>query len=209
MKTALRIEACRLRREQGKSIKQIAQLLEVSPSSVSIWVRGIALTDDQHVLLDQQNPAVNGALRSRKRKDRGEESKYHRLCPIAHIDRVKRARIAEAAVLFRLVLNGFDPYGTAFDGEKYDWIVAVPETGKLVTLQVKWASRRKQGLPFIKLRCSDGRGKSRSYRKGEFDFIVGYDLFTDTAYIFKYEDVINKRVISIRPAAAERWDLLR
>lgn len=209
MKPQQRMEARRLRRQEGKSIKQIARLLTVSPSSVSGWVKDIALTDEQRVLLAQQNPAINGSLRAGRRKDRGEESKYHRLCPISNIDRVKRARIAEAAVLFRLVLNGFDPYGTAFDGEKFDWVVAVPETGKLVTLQVKWASRGKHGLPFIKLRCSDGRGKSRQYRKGEFDFIVGYDLFSDTAYIFRYEEVMNKRVIAIRADAAERWEILR
>lgn len=68
---------------------------------------------------------------------------------------------------------------------------------ELTKLQVKWASSRLHGLPFLKLRCANGRGKSRKYREGEFDFIVGYDLFTDTAYVFSYNELEDKNVIFV------------
>jgi transposase-like protein len=54
MKTQERIEARRLRKE-GRSIKDIARRVGVSQSSVSIWVRDIELTTDQHRRLQEAN----------------------------------------------------------------------------------------------------------------------------------------------------------
>ena len=47
MKTAERAEARRLRKEEGRSVKELAALLGVSPSSISRWVRDVDLTDKQ------------------------------------------------------------------------------------------------------------------------------------------------------------------
>jgi hypothetical protein len=44
-----------MRRDEGRSIKEIARLLGVSTSSVSHWVRDIALTDAQHAALQARN----------------------------------------------------------------------------------------------------------------------------------------------------------
>jgi transcriptional regulator with XRE-family HTH domain len=51
MKTAEREEARRLRREEGRSVKELAALLGVSRSSISLWVRDIKLTDEQYAAL--------------------------------------------------------------------------------------------------------------------------------------------------------------
>jgi transposase-like protein len=51
MKTAERNEARRLRREQGASVKELARLLGVSRSSISLWVRDIQLTEAQRSAL--------------------------------------------------------------------------------------------------------------------------------------------------------------
>jgi hypothetical protein len=59
MKTKEREEARRLRRGEGRSVKEIARLLGVSRSSVSLWVRDIELTDAQHAALLARNPAYN------------------------------------------------------------------------------------------------------------------------------------------------------
>jgi len=55
MKTAERELARRMRRYEGRSIKEIARLLHVSRSSVSLWVRDIALSDEQHAALQARN----------------------------------------------------------------------------------------------------------------------------------------------------------
>jgi len=51
MKTAERKKARKLRREEGASVKELAALLGVSKSSVSLWVRDIELTEAQYFAL--------------------------------------------------------------------------------------------------------------------------------------------------------------
>jgi transcriptional regulator with XRE-family HTH domain len=51
MKTAERERARKLRREEGRSVKELAALLGVSRSSISLWVRDIELTPDQYAAL--------------------------------------------------------------------------------------------------------------------------------------------------------------
>jgi len=60
MKTAEREEARRLRTAEGRSVKEIARLVGVSRSSVSIWVRDIELRPEQEAVLLARNPAYNG-----------------------------------------------------------------------------------------------------------------------------------------------------
>jgi transposase-like protein len=59
MKTAERQRARLLRRRDGRSVKEIAGILGVSRSSVSLWVRDIELTQEQHAALRDRNPAYN------------------------------------------------------------------------------------------------------------------------------------------------------
>jgi transposase-like protein len=59
VKTAERLEARRLRREEGRSVKEIAKTLGVARSTVSLWVRDIELTTEQHAALLARNPAYN------------------------------------------------------------------------------------------------------------------------------------------------------
>ena len=51
MKTAERERARKLRREEGRSVKELAALLGVSRSSISLWVRDIELTAEQYEAL--------------------------------------------------------------------------------------------------------------------------------------------------------------
>jgi transcriptional regulator with XRE-family HTH domain len=60
MKSHEREEARRLRREEGLSVLQIARKLNVSKSSVSLWVRDIELTEAQITyLIENQHLKVN------------------------------------------------------------------------------------------------------------------------------------------------------
>jgi len=49
------------------SVKEIARLVGVAPSSVSLWVRDVPLTGDQIESLRQRNPAYNRQLRGANR----------------------------------------------------------------------------------------------------------------------------------------------
>lgn len=109
--------------------------------------------------------------------------------------------------MLRLTVAGLDVYGSVFDGSKADWLVRTP-SGRSAVIQVKWTKEPTQhGLPTVNLTCTEGHNRRRRYREGEFDFVVGYDLFTDTAYVFSEEDVRNNRTaVTVRPENAERWD---
>lgn len=52
-KTEERLQARKLRKEQGLSVNKIAELLDVSRSSVSRWVKDVPLTDNQRHQLIQ------------------------------------------------------------------------------------------------------------------------------------------------------------
>ena len=67
MKTAERQWARDLRRHRAMSVKEIARLVGVAPSSVSLWVRDVPLTADQLESLRQRNPAYNRQLRGANR----------------------------------------------------------------------------------------------------------------------------------------------
>jgi hypothetical protein len=62
MKTVEREHARQLRREEARSIKEIAAIVGASVSSVSIWVRDIELTASQRADLQRRNPAFNRQL---------------------------------------------------------------------------------------------------------------------------------------------------
>lgn len=59
MKTEERETARRLRGSEGRSVKEIARLVGVAPSTVSVWVRDIELTADQHATLRHRNRLYN------------------------------------------------------------------------------------------------------------------------------------------------------
>lgn len=90
-------------------------------------------------------------------------------------------------------------------------MVEVPESGKRLKLQVRCVNLPwKHGLPGIGLTCMQGHNRRRRYETGEFDFIIGYYLFNDTAYVYSFDEVANhKTFITISEQHAERWDKLR
>jgi len=96
VKRTERDAARRLRAEQGLPIKQIAALVGVSSSSVSLWVRGIELTDGQQAALRAANPRFNqqrsGAARVRANAStRRRRAQAHGQAMAAHGDPLHRS----------------------------------------------------------------------------------------------------------------------
>lgn len=196
-KPELRIEAIRLRKEQRLSLEVISKQLGVSQGTCSLWLRAFPLTQQE---IQERNLSAkkNGAV-----KDWGIASKHYR---DSITDNNQKGRIAEAAIAFRLALHGFEFYKA--EVAKFDFVVRVKE--RFVTLQVKWAKTTgSYGLPRASLRCSEGRGNSRTYRRGDFDYLVLYNLYDDTAYVFSVEDAMGKTTLTIKPEVAEQWTKLR
>jgi transcriptional regulator with XRE-family HTH domain len=61
VKTAVREQARALRRNEGLSVKAIAQRVGVSPSSVSRWVKDVQLSEEQRAILLAR--AYNGGIK--------------------------------------------------------------------------------------------------------------------------------------------------
>ena len=144
-------------------------------------------------------------------KDRGAPpSKHYQAAAVSSLPREQKARIAEAAVLFRLALHGIETYGRVFDGQKADW-VSITDSGRALRIQVRWASKGKYGLPSASLRCSAGRNKFRPLHANDFDFAAVYDLYTDTVYIFSAKELRGfRQSVTIRAEAAEAfWKIAR
>jgi len=199
MKTELKNEAIRLRTEERASFREIQNITGVSKGTLSIWLANYPLTLEE--------------LKTRRRrkpyKDRGLESKFYSTVKNKELTRLQKGKIAEAAIIFRLVLNGFNVYNSIFDGDKYDCLVEIPETKRIVKLQIRWAKEYKNGLPLISLKCSNGFKTYRKFTSKEFDFIVGYNLFNDTAYIYSFNEIDHlNSAITTSKDGEEAWNKL-
>ena len=76
MKPVERLQARALREQDGLSIKEIAAIVGVSVSSVSLWVRDIKLSEAQQAALNARNPRLNGQhLGSRRWAERCREKR--------------------------------------------------------------------------------------------------------------------------------------
>lgn len=130
-KPELSREAIRLRIEERMSLNEIADVTGASKGSLSGWLKPYPLTDEER--RERQKVAKRYVA---PKKDRGEVSKYYEAVAGRELTRQEKAKIAESAVAFRLALHGFHIYGSMYDGDKADWVVEVPETGKFHKIQV-------------------------------------------------------------------------
>jgi hypothetical protein len=119
----------------------------------------------------------------------------------------RKGQIAEAAVLYRLALLGYEVWRANFEGNQVDWLVSRAGLSKHIRLQVKWAKRDKQGRPLFQVSRGDG-ARVRYLSQAQCDFVVGYDLETDTAFVTPIQVCEGKRVKACDPEYAEAWHLL-
>jgi predicted transcriptional regulator len=77
MKTATRLRARELRADEGRSVKEIARLLDVSQSSVSLWVRDVELTEAQRRYLSQRACALRVQSRREHWRERRRTFQSH------------------------------------------------------------------------------------------------------------------------------------
>jgi transposase-like protein len=195
----------KLRVEERKSLREISREAGVSKSTASLWLREHQLSAEEKEQRQAESDKRKRAARgTRARKRLREPSRFG--VRASQLPPGRKGWVAEAAVLFRLAVMGFDVYGSSFDGGKFDWVVGTPD-GRVVRVQVKAARYGKSGLPGVALCCSNGRHAMRRYRDGEFDVLVGYDLLTDTAYVWLAQELDHiASCIVISKDAEERWD---
>lgn len=191
-----RREAVRLRVEERRSLSEISALTTLPQATVYSLVRQFPLSEQERTARRRGPP----------KKPRGQESKFQRMVGARKLDRSEKGRIAEAAALYRLTLFGLRAFSSVFDGDRIDWLVETPR-GKTVRIQVRWAKNKRHGLPTLNLKCSNGRGRYRRLSCEEFDFLVGYDLYSDTAFVYSANELSgNQSTVSVSEPFAEKWE---
>jgi len=197
-------ECVKLRVEGRLSLNEIKEETGVSKSTLSVLLSDHPLTKEEK----KKKISKGQTSRDHKKKDRGKKSKFANVA--VDLNNTQKGKIAEAAILFRLLLRKFEVYGSVFDGDRLDWVILHPESKKISKLQVRWAESSKYGLPNISLRRGDGHSGKVRYSENEFDFIVAYDLYSDTAYVFSWDEAKkNKTTITVKRENAERWDKIK
>lgn len=202
-----KIDQCRnLRIKERLSLRELEHKTGLSRGMVSVLVRDLPLTpgeiksrrNTQHLIRKSQGP---------KRKYIGLKSKFCLMAEQSMLSPMQKANASEAAVLFRLCLHGFTVFGSPFDGDRVDWIVRAPQSGRVYKIQVKCVIHGKSGMPLINLRMNHSRSR---YLESDFDFIVGYDLTEDVAYVYSFaETAENSATISVDHSALEKWSKLK
>lgn len=203
---AVKTECLRLRLQERLGLREIAQRQGLAKASVSLLLRGYPLLKDE--IRTKTKSAKWKTAMVATRKPRGEPSRLFKVFAEhqQHTSRDK-GRIAEAAVFLRLTMLRFNVLKPSFEGDSADWVIQTPQ-GAFVRLQVKYCGTHgKTGLPSVSLR---GSGSKKRYQTNSFEFIVGYDLFTDTAYIWSMQEVAHlKTSVTICEDAAEAWHKIR
>jgi hypothetical protein len=210
---AMKAEAVRLRVEERKSFPEILRVVKVSKGTLSLWLREHPLASSDLATRRRKNgqkfAQAGAAFWAKYQAPSLSESPISKRAVENGLGTNQLGKLAEAAVLLRLVLQNFQVFGGTFDGECSDWVVAYSE-GPFLKIQVKKTYKSKQGgAAMVSLTRAHSRGVKR-YRPGDFDILVGYDLFTDSAYVWTWAETEHLgRTVSIRADALERWDKLR
>ena len=186
---ALRDRAIELRVQQRLSDWEIWDRVgreTVVRSTIHRWLKEHPLTDEE-----KQTHRSN-----RQKAAQRHRASFYKSLPVSacwentgvsRLTTLQKGRIAEAAVTFRCVLHGHAVFVSPFDGDTADRIVQL-SSGNLIKLQIRWC-KRQQGSPGIRLTSNGNNGVTRGAKLGDFDFLVGYDLRTDKAFVFSWDEV--------------------
>lgn len=192
-----------MRVKDGKSYGEIMDELGVAKSTLSGWLQPYPLSTEDMKEKQRLNHSGGGVP-----KFRGEKSKYKILSEkfVNNLTAIQKGRVAEAATIFRLTTLGLSVYKSVFDCDCIDVLVESPKESRIIKMQIRWAKEMSRGLPLMNLYSS---GKKKRYKAKEFDIFIGYDFYTDTAYVYSYEELVNNRgYVSIKEECAEAWEKL-
>ena len=195
----MRDECVRLRREERMGLSELSQKTGVSRGTLSGWLKKYPLKSEE-ILGRMRKSALRTATLTKK--SQGEKSRlFEKLASSRKYSTNQKGNIAESAVLLRLLLVRLRVLSPAFEGDKTDWVVITPNN-QIFKIQVKCCLETSSS-PCVSLRSPS---TSIQYQEGDFDFIVGYDLYTDTAYVWSWDDVkLLHSSVSVCPEAEEAW----
>jgi hypothetical protein len=210
-KPHLQTEALRLRLEERMSLAEIRSITGASKGVLSLWLREHPLTGDEASYRRRKKRSEVSVRHDPARKSRI-VSRFKADFDTDDMDTGRKGRIAEAAVMLRLVSMGFTVYKSAFDGARVDLIAHLGDPRKVARLQVKWASLAPSqfGRPTFSLQravgCRSALRRKVGYETEAYDFIVGYDFKSDLAYVFSKSASSGRDTsLTVTDASEENW----
>lgn len=193
-------ECIRLRTINKLSYNQIKNRTGISVATLSSWLRKYPLSKDRLQELKNRTLRYSSSRRKTLPAIREPCIKIHGV-----LNSSRKMKISETAILIRLLYLNLHVFASPFDGERYDWVVETPSK-KFARLQVKTCRAGKYGQPFASLTKAVGHSIRKRYDDDDFDFIIGYDILSDTAYVWTKEDVKNNgAAISLSEFSKENW----
>lgn len=196
-------EAIRLRVEERLSLDEIEKRMGISRGTLSPLLKEYPLTDEE---LHERRARGFNKLNKERGKYTPVLSKFMGWITGKRLSTDRKGQIAEAAVLLRLRFLDYEILMPS-ENSRMDFVVTRPDSSEFVRLQVKWARRADEGRPFVNLRNGEGK-HIRRVSRATCDFIIGYDMETDTAYVMPISDCEGKNAKSCDEQYAEAWHLL-
>jgi hypothetical protein len=198
-------EAIRLRVEERLGLKAICRKTGLSLGMASMLLRDHRLSQEE--VRERRSHAAVATNKAKGRYD-AQLSRWALLLSGQQLSRDEKGQIAEAAVLFRLAIHHFQTWRASSDGNRVDWLVTRYGTRRHIRLQVKWAARDKRGRPCVRPMRRSGKTLV-PLTQADCDFVVGYDLETDIAFVMPIAHVVcRRRSITCGAQYAEAWEML-
>lgn len=123
-------------------------------------------------------------------------SKFARMVDIESLSGDQKGRLSEDVVVNRLFAVGCVPFVRASGIQRFDILVYTPKSDEVLRIQVKTVGRG-----YIKITGHEGE-----YTRECFDYIVGYDIATDSAYVYSFEETRNHgTILTVDTSALEMW----
>jgi hypothetical protein len=194
-------EAISLRKNERLGITEISKRTGISKSSLSPILREWPLTKQETRRCSEVGRATRKA--NSKLKEEQEISKLFKMAK--DLTRAQKGAIAESAVYTRLLINGFEPWKQFHDG-RIDLLIRT-KGNSVSRIAIRWVSERITGRPVVRLQTTDPiHGNLIS--QNHCDYVIGYHLKSDTAFVFPPEIWRGKKAIACNEIYAEKWDLL-
>jgi hypothetical protein len=198
-------------RFQQKTIGEISFALGISKASVSKYMRGISLSDKTLASLHKQSRIkANNTVRLKRNLLWDNQFKFKGVVTQNSYSREIKGSIAEAAIIYRLLIHNYHVYSSIFSGNRIDIIAYSIKMDKFIKIQVKCLSKYNGNItPQVRNRRTKGHNEQVTYSKKDLDILVGYDVLNETAYVFTYNELKNRQVLNVTVESKENWDKLK
>lgn len=206
-----KIKKIRELRLKGETIYNISCYLKIPVTTVYKYVEGVSIPDKikKEMEISRTVKRTDTIRKQRKKKWQG-FNKFKEVISLKEYSKNTKANIAEAAVTYRLLIHDFSVYSSIFNGDRIDIIARNNKDNNLLKIQVKCIKKSSKGItPILSVKCMEGHYNFIQYQSKDIDFLIGYDIINDNAYVFSWNELKSKKEsISVTIDSRENWNKL-